>query len=388
MGAKLHGMKQVLDENRINALIDLLGDYGQGNFERQIEMSPNHDELDSIIGGVNMLGEELIEKSVSKNYFESIFNAVTHPLIVINEKGLIDTTNSKAKDTFSFQSGKYIYDCHAIFTKDLFEKLINQIQNKTDNKIDERIEWMNNGAIEYFSCLFSKIKNSVEVEPRYIVSIKDITEFVNHEQEILKVVIETQERERNRLAKDLHDSLGQELAAMKLIVSHFSSMKDEVGFEEGRSTISTYLDRSIQNLREICYDLTPNVIEKTGLKNSLKEMILRIKGINDLKISLNCDIDENDISINKQLVIYRIIQEFITNSLKHSDAKKIDINIDSSNDQCKIELSDNGKGCDVEKALKSGGSGLTNIISRILAYHGKYIFDSEKNKGFKLTIKI
>lgn len=386
MGGESNAMKQIFDEQRILDLIELLGDFAMGNFDKRLALTDKLDELDSIVGGVNMLGEELAETSMSRSFFKSIFSAIQHPLIIVDATGNILTANDKSFELFSFEKGKLVYMCHSLFTKQLFEELKTKLDSENLEKVDRRLDHLEKGEFCYYSCRFSKLKPSDNQQERFMISIKDVTEFVNHEQEILKVVVETQENERNRLAKDLHDSLGQELAAMKLMLSHFGSEGSRESFIEGHSIVTNHLNVCINHLREICFDLTPSVFDTAGLKSAVHELVFSLSKYSSVDFNIDIQIDEELVDKNKQLVFYRIIQEFFSNSLKHSQAKKLFVSMRRTDESCKLELWDDGVGCDIETAINSNGNGLTNIISRVLAYKGRYVFESEENKGFKLTI--
>lgn len=233
------------------------------------------------------------------------------------------------------------------------------------------------------TCLISGnvIVNSYNNVVSYQAIIKDVTEQTKFTQLLFKKAVETQEKERERISRDLHDGVGQELIALKLQLEQLKS--NTFGVDNSNvSKLSTNLTKSINQLRNICYDILPPALIEYGFEKAIRQLTNSISHI-DFQIKIQEQIPLLDKEL--ETAIYRITQEFINNSVKHSDCTKIKVEMSMSNG-LHLFLSDNGKGFDVNDS--SHGLGISNIIYRIKAFNGTYKLSSSINNGANLDIKI
>ena len=198
--------------------------------------------------------------------------------------------------------------------------------------------------------------------------------------------ITAMEKERARIAADLHDELGPMLSAIKLKIGSFE-LTDEDDKREAEKT-SDHIDTLMKRMREISYDLIPNTLIRKGLVVALKQFSDFINEGDGLKINF-----EASGSINadqqKSIHIYRIAQEVINNTIRHSGAKLLNINLKQENGTLFLSTIDNGVGFDHNTAAKGeGGIGLRNILNRTEIIGGQMFVESEKNKGTKYTFEI
>ncbi len=234
----------------------------------------------------------------------------------------------------------------------------------------------------------------------WLIIVRDITERKRQEQElmqtkldqqnlIIKTIVDTQEFERQRFAEDLHDSLGQMLSALKINIAALESYCHNNENSELYRKSTTLLDTAIQELRSISHNLMPSSLEQLGLNTALKE-ICRI--MNDSKkIQIIYQSYGNEIALDKsyEITLYRVVQELLNNSFKHSHAKKIYLQLFYNEDMILLMYEDDGIGFDLQEIQKkSKGIGLKNIEHRIKLIQGNVHFESEKNKGFLCTIEI
>ncbi len=222
----------------------------------------------------------------------------------------------------------------------------------------------------------------------YQCLIRDITNQKETENLVLRAIIETQENERVRVGKNLHDSVGQKMASLKLFLEamsqQFPELKDNETFKQSKETIeNTYVE-----LKEICFNIMPKTLETQGLKVAVKEFIRQnqVKGSFDIEFN----IDENFPKLNSQLeiAIFRIVQEFVNNSMRHSKAKKVNLIFRSGPTQALITLKDNGEGFTLKKAFAGNGMGLKNIHSRVQSYNGILDINSNTNMGTEFVISL
>jgi signal transduction histidine kinase len=203
----------------------------------------------------------------------------------------------------------------------------------------------------------------------------------------MRSVIEGQETERERIAKDLHDSLGGLLSTIKLQFDQVSSKNENLHNMKEYGKAYQLLDTAVEEVRTISRDLQPGSLQNLGLIPAIKDLVNRFEGEN------NPDIDFQYYNIPEKLdkmislSIYRIIQELLNNSLKHAQANEILIQINSEDNELVIQYEDDGVGFD-QNNLKRKGMGLENIKSRVNYMHGNINIESENAKGMAVMIRL
>lgn len=198
--------------------------------------------------------------------------------------------------------------------------------------------------------------------------------------------ITTMENERRRIAADLHDDVGPLLSAIKLQINHVDPTDEEQKNLLQKS--SNYIDEVIQKMREISNELLPNILVRRGLVVAVEDYIRKVNESNGLHIQLESDLTERlpeEIEIN----LYRIVQEIAHNSIKHSQADTLKIELRKSTHKIVLATADNGIGFteDSEKR-KESGLGLLNLQSRTDVMGGDLSFQSLSGKGVRYLIEI
>ena len=163
---------------------------------------------------------------------------------------------------------------------------------------------------------------------------------------------------------------------------------DDTAFDKILVKTKNILDDAITDVRGLSHQMMPNMLIKSSLGNALQDLIEKS---NSPKLHINLKLDglQEDLDKNIQVVIYRIIQECINNTIKHAQASKIDISVKQNTKEVETEISDNGVGFNTnEVSSKSSGLGLENIKSRIDMMKGKFEIESSKNTGTKINVKI
>jgi signal transduction histidine kinase len=203
----------------------------------------------------------------------------------------------------------------------------------------------------------------------------------------MKSVIEGQEIERERIAKDLHDSLGGLLSTIKLQFDHVSSINHELHLMKEYTTAHQLLDTAVDEVRTISRNLQPGALQNLGLVSAIKDLINRYEGENYPDIDFQYYEMPEKMDKMISLSIYRIIQELFYNSIKHANANEILIQINTEDDELVIQYEDDGVGFD-QNNLKRKGMGLENIKSRVNYMHGSIAIESEKDKGMAVMIRV
>ncbi len=193
--------------------------------------------------------------------------------------------------------------------------------------------------------------------------------------EYCQYLIEDYEAEIKRIAYNLHDSVGQNLTIVKLILDRLIDSACSSDYRPQLEAAIQKTQQSIDDLRKISSGIRPKILDEVGLFAALKVMISDYSHANT-KLTLNLEIDETRIKSNLKIPIYRISQELVCNIIKHSAATSASLTISEKNSQLNLIVCDNGKGFALENAIKKINSlGLKSIIERI-----------KQSKGEKLVI--
>ena len=203
----------------------------------------------------------------------------------------------------------------------------------------------------------------------------------------LNSMIEGQEAERLRIAKDLHDSLGGLLSTVK---AHFTTIQKEIEqLEKLNITEKTnsLIDEACIEVRRISHNMMPHALSISGLQGAIEDIAesLREEGYTTTLEITNLP---KAIESTKEVMIYRLVQEIISNLRKHSNSKTILIQLLGYQKELTLIIEDDGKGFDYEKAIEKGGLGLKSINSRVQYLDGTITWDSQPGKGTSITINI
>jgi signal transduction histidine kinase len=210
--------------------------------------------------------------------------------------------------------------------------------------------------------------------------------IISEREKGLQSIIETTETERRRIAKDLHDGIGQQLGGLKLAWQQIGknvSPEEKIKLE----TLTKILDETSIEVRNLSHQMMPKMLEQDGLNPALNDMLSKTLGIAEINYEYNYTANNNRLSPQKELAIYRISQELIGNILKHSGANEVSIDFYERNNKYFLMIEDNGKGFK-ENEITSTGLGLQNIKARASAIQGEISFDSGSNKGTIVILSI
>jgi signal transduction histidine kinase len=201
------------------------------------------------------------------------------------------------------------------------------------------------------------------------------------QEEILLNTISAQEKERKRIAQDLHDEVGAMLSVVKLNVGRIEKKSEEPMAKELAAETKNYLDEVITQVRRISRSLLPPSLEKLGLFFALEELANWVNKADQLKIICWKSGEQFRFESKKELAVFRIAQELLNNAIKHSGATFIYINARFSlNTALTISITDNGKGFNLEEKVNAG-LGLKNLESRTQIIGAKFKMKSTPGKG-------
>ena len=208
-----------------------------------------------------------------------------------------------------------------------------------------------------------------------------------HKKELLKAQIEIQNDIMKNIGRDIHDNVGQKLTISSLHIQklHYDNEKTKIAKE--LLSINNTIDECLQELRILSRSLVNNRIENTSVDQLLLIESKKIEDLNKCKIYFINSYSGEDVSYETKTILLRIVQEFLQNSLKHSECSKISITISSTIKSLIIKLEDDGKGFEMNGERKKG-IGLKNIIKRAELIQGRLTFESKIGSGTKLELLI
>jgi two-component system NarL family sensor kinase len=231
----------------------------------------------------------------------------------------------------------------------------------------------------------------------YSVLVRRKLKYKNHLQETLiqeqnkstKAIIEAEENERQRIASDLHDGVGQYMTAAKM---NLESLSDKLNFTNEtdaltfKNAIGLVAD-SVGEVRSISHNMMPNALLKNGLGIAVRSFLDSINQ-QKLKVQLFTDGLNTPIDTNTEIFLYRIIQECVNNVLKHADASELNISILIDHQELDVTIEDNGKGFDITNLSEKAGIGISNIQKRIQFLKGEIHWDSVAGKGTTVVMNV
>jgi signal transduction histidine kinase len=227
-------------------------------------------------------------------------------------------------------------------------------------RLDYRIALNRDDELGQLSASFDSMAASLEADITRRKEMERLLQNSEHQLRLLSShILDVQEMERLRISRELHDDLGQSLALLKLRTGSLARSlgEDEAGFRNELLGVSDFLDGIIEKTRRISQELEPSVLEDLGLTTAVRRLLEEFSQHYDARCGI--DIEEMDdlIGNRARLVIYRILQEALTNIAKHSHASEVSCTVRRENQAVQISIEDNGDGFDLASVSLHEGSG-------------------------------
>jgi len=204
---------------------------------------------------------------------------------------------------------------------------------------------------------------------------------------ITKAMLEGEELERERVARDLHDGLGGMLSGVRIGLSGWTDTQPGISEDKDLHRIIGQLDTSVTELRRIARNMVPETLLKFGLETALKDLC-EFYMRDGLRITSEMFGIQKNIAMNVQLNIYRIIQELISNAIKHAYADNLILQCSQNENTIFITFEDNGQGFDLDTLSDKKGMGLDNLKNRIAFMQGKFEVHSAPGEGTSIDIEL
>lgn len=244
------------------------------------------------------------------------------------------------------------------------------------------------GEVRFYGCNISPIYHHERVLTVLIIA-RNISEAKVYEKQTRAALMEGEEQERKRIAQELHDGLGQLFTAMKMNLQDLEQHMDGKGGQQVSEQFK-YLEQQIgtamNEVRNISRNLMPDVLWQFGLAPALEDLIRKWNALEGLKVQLQIVDIQGRFAPEMENTVYRILQELITNSVRHGKATDIFVQLIDHGDELLLMVEDNGNGFDPGTAFS--GSGLRNIRSRAERFDGTMTIDSAVGADTVMTIAI
>ena len=221
--------------------------------------------------------------------------------------------------------------------------------------------------------IFLKRKNALIVENKQLKAA--------HERRLIQAQLDIQEHTFNKISEEIHDNIGQKLSLVRLQLNALQSAQ----LEEKIAVTDALLETAISELRSLSHNLNSNYIRDVGLEEALRQLLQYIERTGLCKVEFQPD-NEWKLDEERSVVLYRIIQELIQNTIKHAHASLISLAMFAEGKQLFIKLKDNG--CGFDTSLTGKGIGLENVFSRARIIEANVQISSSPNSGTTISIQL
>lgn len=210
------------------------------------------------------------------------------------------------------------------------------------------------------------------------------------EKRVINAIINTEENERKRFAKDLHDGLGPILSTVKMSLSALTDRIKDPSGSEILSNTNHLVNEAISTIKDISNNLSPHVLSNFGLASAISAFTKKINQTKAVEIDFKSNMEGQRLDNDKEVVVYRAVCELINNSISHSGASRIEIELNKHEKFVTLQFYDNGRGFDTSSLKKEDikGMGLSNIETRVKTVEGVFILESTPGKGTSALIKL
>ena len=420
-------------------------DIGKGHLNTKISIDSS-DEIGILAQAFKDMAHDLGQTTVSKSYVDNIIKSMLDTLIVVDVDLTITKVNQSALNLLG-------YDRHELLGKPISSVIVEE-QSPPHTNIDTLMQncaisnleklyltsdgrkipvlfsgaamYGDNGEIEGIVCAARDIVERKEAEialqraydemeqrveertaallqtnkqlqheiEKHQRAAKALRESKNRLRLLSSHILKAQEKERRRISLELHDELGQSLSLLKMKIGSIQRKwgGKQPDLTEPLSEAKQYIDFTIENVRRLSRDLSPSILDDLGLSAAIDWLLTDFARYYDIDTNVETVDIKNFFSVEKQIVIYRIFQEALTNIAKHADAGKVDVLIKSDGDRVLFLIQDNGCGFDYEamadREATEKGLGLTAMYERALMLGSSLEIQSQDRVGTQISFSV
>ncbi|MDD3702291.1 MAG: PAS domain S-box protein [Bacteroidales bacterium] len=332
---------------------------------------------------------ERTKKSVEKN-FQMLFDTTSDQILLLDTNGKIVEANHAVCQRLELSRNQLL----SLHFADLKSgphvegvlDHINRIQNGSYYIFETELR---SKTGQRFPVEINCSLIDIEAKPYIACVARTIAERKELDKKVRIAIIETEETERRRFAKEIHDGLGPLLSTIKLYVNELDGAKNTHEKEESILFINKLVDEAVDSARNIANNITPQLLTDYGLTKAIVHFTDAINATNLLQIKVRCSNIDRQIGPTLELIFYRIITELINNTIKHANANIITIDFRLSDHKLVLDYRDDGIGFDLQQAIEKGDNhmGVKNIISRVRSMNGTFNFQNT-NPGIHIYIAV
>ncbi len=250
------------------------------------------------------------------------------------------------------------------------------------------------GHFVWLECLISTVYKENKIS-YFITSSRNVTQSVLAKEKINKHQISLQkltteitlieEKQKKEIATNIHDHLSQSLVISKMKINELRKKPELTEIDEDLQFIETHISEALENSRKITYELSPPVLYQLGIIDALNWLLEDVEATHKIKCQLSTNITSIKLGDGKSILLYRSIQELITNAIKYANASLITLDFNKKNHGLNILITDNGVGFDTSTLNNhhhsGSGFGLFTVQERIKNIQGKFTIASEVDAG-------
>ena len=385
---------------KLIALKDGVLRVGMGHLDTKVPVTTK-DEIGIVAEAFNKMTVDLKAVTVSKNYVDKIIESMADMLIVVNSKGIIEKVNRATLDLLGYEEKQLIgKKADVIFdgakTDHIF--LDETIRTKSVRNLDTELVCKGTQRISV-SLSVSLISDSVGI----VCVAQDNTERKRAEEMLQKSarelrllssrILDAQENERKRVARELHDGIGQALTGIKFAIENgVRRLKETETAPQFKvlDDIIPLIQATVDETRRIAMGLRPSTLDDIGISETIYWFCQQYENIyKNIRILKLIVVEEDQIPESLKTVIFRVLQESLNNVAKHSGADRVQLSLQQQDDTVTLIVEDNGGGFDTEKPLPQGASergfGLSSMRERIELSGGIFTLQSVPGQGTRIS---
>jgi PAS domain S-box-containing protein len=348
-----------------------------------------------MVGTISDITADVVAKEelkASEEQYRLLFKQNPIPMFIYDPDTLkFSTVNEATLEKYGYEEhemvGLSITEIRPKSEIEHLKKVINEYSDHDRSTFHEAIHKTKDGKkliVEISSsAIFYKGKK------QRLVIANDITEQRKAEERAISAIIEGEERERQRIAKELHDGLGQYLSAsnmnLKSVYEDLENIPESLDstFETGLN----FLKHAISETRNISQNLMPKAIQDYGLELAAESLTNHLRNSQDIDVYFYSNLNGVDLPDKVQINLYRILQEAINNAIKHGKPKKIEVQLVYSEGEVLLTIEDNGKGFDLNE-IDVNGLGIRSIKTRVGAMSANLDIVSNKGRGTIVSVVV
>jgi len=342
---------------------------------------------------LNGYKKEVINLRTSEQTLFQTIEKLPISTLIINEKLKVLYGNTLFTEDYGFDS--YV----GLEISELANKL-NSEKTNLDLNISDTIKKLESvftlgehppmSEVKYFdkkgNQRWSEVHYNLTAPNMLLLMFVDITDKRLKQREVLEAMVNAEENEKSRMAKELHDGIGPLISTAKIYAHSIRGFEDNHEKKEHANRLIELLDETLNEVRSISNNISPHILRNYGLKDAIQSFIDKIQPVTSIQFHFTFN-ESIKLSNTFEFTIYRTLVEMVNNSIKYANAKNIYITFKIMDSLIEVNYKDDGVGFNLMDA-KGKGFGLLNMESRMLTLGADYDYNTSPGKGVDVTINI